>query len=395
MKGLRKFLSPFSPDQSGASAVLFNYGGMLIIMDAGGCAGNVCGFDEPRWTESNTAIFSAGLRDLDAILGRDELLIKKTKKALESFNAKFVGLIGTPVPAVIATDYNALKKLMEKDYGIPVLAVETNGMRLYDEGAEAAYVELFDRFAGEAEVAKAAGEAEPACGSGVACGRKGRIGVIGAIPLDTATRHSGIDMKEALKEKYPNDEIVVYGEGDSLDDVRAAGKARLNIVVSPAGIKAAKMLEERYGVPYEVFYPIKKECSDAFAKKAAEAIKGADALKAAEAAKILVVHQQVLANGIRDILENASPSADVDVATWFMKSPEIERPDDVKLEEEDDILRLVTERGYDVVVGDPLIKRAVPGYKGKFLSLPHFAVSGSLHSSDDDEGFWAKAGDEI
>ena len=49
MKNLLKLLSPFAPDQSGASAVLYELGGLMVICDAGGCAGNVCGFDEPRW----------------------------------------------------------------------------------------------------------------------------------------------------------------------------------------------------------------------------------------------------------------------------------------------------------------------------------------------------------
>ena len=118
MKGLRKYLSPFTPDQSGAVSVLFHYGGMLIIMDAGGCVGNICGYDEPRWDKKKSAIFSAALRDLDAILGRDELLIQKTKEALGDIDAKFVGLIGTPVPAVIATDY----RLMESTCMTKVLA---------------------------------------------------------------------------------------------------------------------------------------------------------------------------------------------------------------------------------------------------------------------------------
>lgn len=49
MKGLRKYLSPFAPDQSGAAAVLCEFHGLIIILDAGGCAGNICGFGEPRW----------------------------------------------------------------------------------------------------------------------------------------------------------------------------------------------------------------------------------------------------------------------------------------------------------------------------------------------------------
>ena len=39
MKGLRKYLTPFAPDQSGAVSVLYELGGMLVICDAGGCTG--------------------------------------------------------------------------------------------------------------------------------------------------------------------------------------------------------------------------------------------------------------------------------------------------------------------------------------------------------------------
>ena len=36
MKGLRKYLTPFAPDQSGAVSVLYELGGILVICDAGG-----------------------------------------------------------------------------------------------------------------------------------------------------------------------------------------------------------------------------------------------------------------------------------------------------------------------------------------------------------------------
>ena len=35
MKGLRKYLTPFAPDQSGAVSVLYELGGILVICDAG------------------------------------------------------------------------------------------------------------------------------------------------------------------------------------------------------------------------------------------------------------------------------------------------------------------------------------------------------------------------
>ena len=104
MRGLRKYLTPFAPDQSGAVSVFYEFGGIIVICDAGGCTGNICGFDEPRWFESKSALFSAGLRDMDAILGRDDRLVEKLADAATKLDAKFAAIIGTPVPAVIGTD---------------------------------------------------------------------------------------------------------------------------------------------------------------------------------------------------------------------------------------------------------------------------------------------------
>lgn len=99
MKGLWKYISPFAPDDSGAAAVLYGLNGIVVICDAGGCAGNICGFDEPRWfSGKKSAVFSAGLRDMDAILGRDDRLVDKLCQAAETIDADFAAIVGTPVP---------------------------------------------------------------------------------------------------------------------------------------------------------------------------------------------------------------------------------------------------------------------------------------------------------
>ncbi|ASS38285.1 nitrogenase component 1 [Mogibacterium pumilum] len=389
MKGLRKYLSPFTPDQSGAVSVLFHYGGMLIIMDAGGCVGNICGYDEPRWDKKKSAIFSAALRDLDAILGRDELLIQKTKEALGDIDAKFVGLIGTPVPAVIATDYRALKKLMETDYEVPVVPVETNGIDMYDEGVSRAFLQLLKNYLIEEKGSGAkfvvAGSLHDEIGADVDKSRAhGRVGVIGFTPLDTPGSGDYSDMIEALREEGI-DNPVIYGMNDTLEDVTLAANVDRNIVVSPAGVKSARWLSDKYGVPYEIAYPLPKERVNAFSNK----------LKEHEPKKVLIMHQQVLANSLRDILLESSSNMElerVDVASWFMMSKEARKENDAKLNEEEELMKLVEAGGYDMVIGDPLIKRALPGWKGTFLSLPHFAISASLYSSDSDEEYWHKVG---
>lgn len=349
MKGLLKYLSPFAPDQSGAVSALYTYGGIIVICDAGGCTGNICGFDEPRWFEHKSAVFSAGLRDMDAILGRDDRLVEKLKSAADQLGGSFAAIIGTPVPAVIATDYKALKRMAEKKCGMPVLALECTGTRLYDEGAEKAYLDLFRTFA---ENDKAENE-----------GSAPSVGILGLIPLDVNT----LEVKPQLDAYFSRDgykQVFCYGMGDGLEAVKNAGRVSKNIVVSPAALKAAKYLKETFGTPYETAFPLLES-----------GLK--EQISALKEKRVLVIHQQVMANEIRKELRKAG-NKDVTCATWFMKLPELSEEQDVHFDTEDGFIRFVLEGGFDVVIGDKMFRRALKDFTGQFIESDHFAVSGTL-----------------
>lgn len=344
MKGLLKYLSPFAPDQSGAASVLYDLDGITVICDAGGCTGNICGFDEPRWLIRKSAIFSAGLRDMDAILGRDDRLIDKLKDTAGKVDASFAAIIGTPVPAVIATDYKALKRMAEKRCKLPVITIECTGTQLYDVGEEATYLQLFERFAEDTSAAV-----------------PGRVGVIGATPLDLS--HINADQKireHLLKEGYR--EVFCYGMGSGLDAVKAAGSAEKNLVVSPAGLKAAEYLKKRFGTPYRTGYPLLTEDFK-------------ETLHGLSGKKILIVHQQIAANEIRKEIRAGGP-ADVTAATWFLQDESVKEPSDFCLSTEKQFAETVCQGGYEVVIGDQKLTRALREYKGSFIHIPHFAVSG-------------------
>ena len=421
MKGLRKYLSPFAPDQSGAAAVLCEFHGLIIILDAGGCAGNICGFDEPRWFESRSAIFSAGLRDMDAILGRDDRLVEKIGKACEKLSADFIAVIGTPVPAVIGTDYRALSRMIEKKTGIPALTIDTDGTKLYDDGEKKTWKELFKKFAVEKEV-------EP-----------GRVGIIGATPLEFGGIYEEDFLKTYFEEKGFS-KVVCYGMGDGLEAVREAAASEKNIVVSPAGIAAAKYLQQKFGTPYELFCPPEiipewKERKEQTEKKAqneqiepkmqVEQTAGLLNVEKLSEKKILIVHQQVLANTLREELISAymkenmeekaklkvqqssvsnseekaeitdiklpdeeasgdkisdermiSQKININVASWFMMDKKQKEESDILFKEEVDWIAYIKENEYDIIIADPLLKKAVQFYKGEWYDLPHFAISG-------------------
>lgn len=344
MRGLRKYLTPFAPDQSGAVSVLFELGGIVVICDAGGCTGNVCGFDEPRWFEQKSAIFSAGLRDMDAILGRDDRLVAKLADVVQKIDATFVAVIGTPVPAVIATDYLALKRMSEKKIKLPILTVDTDGMELYDKGEEKAFLELFKIFAIE--------KYQP---------EEDRIGILGMTPQDVSDLKAADKMRELFQQKY-DQQAVCYGMGDGLEEIKKASSASKNIVVSPAALVAAQYLEKTFGTPYEISYPL-----------AGELIPKMDYT----GKKILVVHQQVIADSIRRELK-ARGAEIVQVADWFMMKKELREEGDVFLRDEDDYIEVVENGDFDIIFADECMKRMVPEFGGIFVNTRHFAVSGKL-----------------
>lgn len=370
MKGLRKYIAPFAPDQSGATAVFCELGGLVIILDAGGCAGNVCGFDEPRWFTSKSAIFSAGLRDMDAILGRDDKLVEKIGKACKKIDGNFVAVIGTPVPAVIGTDYAALRRMIEKKTGFVAMTVDTNGMELYDDGVRKASLELFRTFAGtdgNSQVMAQGTGTDDAANRSETAGTKPLelLGVLGATPMDIVETETPDDIANYYK-KEGWQKVSVYGMGAGLEVVRQAGQARKNLVIAPAGLETARYLKKKYGTPYEAEYPL-------------ATIPGWDVfwenVMKKERKKVLIVHQQVIANTLRDAIRRES-GAEVTVASWFMLDKELKEDGDVHLREEDQWISLVKDGGYDLIIGESLFMRAVPDYAGDHINLTHFAVSG-------------------
>ena len=359
VRGLWKGLTPFAPDQSGAASVFYELGGILVICDAGGCTGNVCGFDEPRWFGERSAIFSAGLLDMDAILGRDDRLVAKLTDAAEKIDANFAAVIGTPVPAVIATDYRALQRMCEKKTNLPILTVDTNGMELYDVGEEKAWLTLFKTFAGkDAASQKEASEEDDSS-------KKMKIGVLGLTPHDV----SDLNIEEKFrKSENENTHYICYGMRAGIDKVKTAGLADKNLVVAPAALETAKYLEKEFGTPYEVGYPFVDELIPELGY---------------ERKKILIIHQQVIANAIRQEIRTRSDeqNTEVTVASWFMMKSELSEEGDLSLKEEMDYCKLVQNGNYDIVFADENMRSLVPEFKGTFVNIRHFAVSGKLQES--------------
>lgn len=349
-------LPPFAPDTAGAAAVLCPLGGMTVIVDAGGCAGNICGFDEPRWQEDAepSAVFSAGLRDMDAIMGRDANLVAKIREAAAELTVSFIGLVSTPVPAIIATDFRAVCRMVEKETRLPAIAVRTDGTRLYDRGASAAYDALVQKFTA------------PIPPDAMRTG----LGVLGLTPLDFSREERASLHALLSREDTP---IRFF---DRLDDFREAARLKELLVVSPTGLKAARRLQRQWGIP------IRAELPPAFIYEAFSAVLSrlAALLQDGQPREVLIVHQQILANGLRRAICQrfpALPAAAVTVGSFFLLDRELQREGDLHFRDERDFHACLQAHPGAIVIGDALLARAVPEpFGGTLIDLPHFALSG-------------------
>lgn len=354
-------LPPFAPDTAGAAAVLYPLGGMTVIVDAGGCAGNICGFDEPRWQEDAepSAVFSAGLRDMDAIMGRDANLVAKIREAAAELTVSFVELVSTPVPAIIATDFRAVCRMVEKETCLPAIAVRTDGTRLYDRGASAAYDALVQKFTA------------PRPSDAMRTG----LGVLGLTPLDFSRAESA-----SLRALLGGEEADTAGTPvrffDRLDDFREAARLKELLVVSPTGLRAARRLQRQWGIP------IRTELPPAFIHEAFSAVLSrlAALLRDRQPREVLIVHQQILANGLRRAIRQrfpALPAGAVTVGSFFALDRALQWEGDLHFRGEQDFHAYLQAHPDAIVIGDALLARAMPeSFGGTLIDLPHFALSG-------------------
>ena len=319
MNNLYRFLPPTAPDYAGACAVMYELGGLVLIHDATGCTVNYVSFDEPRWHEKPGMVYCSGLTEIDAVMGNDDVLIDKALKAAEELHPAFIAYVGSSVPLIVGTDFAGIAAETEARSGIPSFGFECSGIRSYIRGASDALYALTDRFCGEKTESS------------------GTL-LLGQLPLDDA----GTDASRRIPELFP-DLRASLSFSCTLDDLRQAQNAACCVVVSAAGLRTARMLEQRYGIPWTAGLPL-PPCT-------------------VPHGSVLVIGEDIRAYSLARALGNAAALdlfSDVGLADYHTR-------------QEEEIAALAAQ--YDNVIADPCFR---PLVRGNVISLPTMSVSGGL-----------------
>ena len=376
MARLSLWLPPFSPDYSGASAVLFDLKTVTAMHDASGCTGNYTGYDDPRWYGSHSGIFCSGLRQIDAVLGDDEKLIKKMEAAARDIQPDLMALVGSPVPMVIGADLEGIAVELEERTGIPSFGFDTTGTAYYDRGAFRAAKALMDRYTAKQAAKEAAIER--------------RVNILGALPMDFGKGEEIRDFKRFLAENGYETGLCLAMDY-SLSDLKEAASAQVNLAVSRFGFLMAQYMEQRFRIPYLCGFPAGESGEKAWLEalervretKHSEILNAVEQKDGTEDMSILIVGEQVMSNSLRYALFRDMGITRVTVGCLYGPEPALALPGDLDLSDEKKIRQAMNRPDYQMIIADPFLKVLLPeNTEKKFLPFSQYAVSSKLGEAD-------------
>ena len=261
MRQAYRIIPIYTADVSGVCSALYELGGMTVMHDPSGCNSTYNTHDEIRWYDEDSLIFISGLTEIDAIMGNDEKFIYDIEEAASELKPRFIALASSPIPYMNGTDFPAIAEVTEQDTGIPTFAVPTNGMHDYVRGAGMALEAIAEHFVlpkSHAEDVSNKNTEEK--------GRNRLVNLLGVTPLDFGPLDHAETMKRSL-EQYGWQINSMWAMGDSLDQLSKSADAAVNVVVSSVGLRAAKVLQRKFGTPYVVGAPVGR-----FTEKLSEAM---------------------------------------------------------------------------------------------------------------------------
>ena len=398
MKQTARIISTYSADVMGVCSALFELGGMTVMHDASGCNSTYTTHDEPRWYDMDSMVYISGLSEMEAIMGDDEKLIDDICDAAAQTHPKFIAIAGTPIPTMTGFDYEAVAETVEKRTGIPSFGFPTTGMNTYIHGASMAYEAIVRKLIDDPSdewiedrlhKVETSEEEVPF-----------RVNILGMTPLDFS-----VNSEIESLEKWLTDRGFEVGSrfamGSDLEELGRASEAEVNLIVSAAGLGAAKAMYRKFAIPSVIGLPIGTKQSgyleDALLKSAREYRRFRTSGNVDERSGLtrLKIHPNDLDPVVKDDIvvligegiTNFSLANAIRFETGHKtkvlcatECPEgILREWDKMTPDEDDIIPEL-EDAY-AIIADPLYKPICPD-KAKFIPLPTEAFSGRIYRDE-------------
>ena len=384
MKQIASRISIYSADAFGVCSALYELGGLCVMHDASGCNSTYNTHDEPRWYDFDSMVYISGLSEMEAIMGDDQKFIDDIVYTAKELNPNFIAMAGTPIPTMIGTDFKAIANIIEKETNIPTFGFDTTGMHSYVSGAYKAFEALAKRFLKRNDKESRGEQKESVDKEGREHqNSRIKVNILGVTPLDFSINKSVEAMVDLLKEN--NFEVIsTWAMGSSLEYIKNAGDADVNLVVSYSGMGAAKYMYENLNIPYVIGTPFGKE----FANKVIEDLKEVkstkenkisyDNRKIDKNAEITIVGESIMSESLAYAISKEKNKT-VNVISSLETDEKLLLEGDKIAMFEDDIEKCL--KNSKTIIADPLFRPICP-IDSNFISLPHEAFSGRIYRDE-------------
>ena len=239
-------------------------GGIPILHSASGCAGNFA------WAQNGgsglqvggycgtLSIPSSNVQERDVVFGGDDRLREQIDNTIRIMDGKIFAVLSGCVTEVIGDDVNGVVSDF-RSQGVPIVSAETAGFKGNSYlGYDLALQAIFRQFV------------EPG-----AVKNKKKVNLWGVAPSADPFWRGNIEGVRRMLENLGLTVNSFFTSEDTIENIREAGTASLNIVVSHVyGIEAAKVFEKIHDTPYiSQPLPIGPTASEAFLRNVAKTLK--------------------------------------------------------------------------------------------------------------------------
>ena len=362
------FTCTYTADVSGVCSAMYELGGMTILHDPSGCNSTYSTHDEPRWYEEKSLMFISGLDEMTAVFGDDQVLIDDAVHAARDLHPAFITLCGGAMPHIIAFDYKGVARLIERESGLPVIPVPTDGLKSYISGVGKALTAWIKRFANPEER-----------GEGLS------VNLLGVTPLDFSINGN----VEAMRREFEEAGIPVNccaAMGENFESMSHIYMGSVNVVVSSAGRRPARYMERMAGIPRVEGIPMGR----AMSRKLMDAIRHAyethrnvilykdndehDRWTVPEG-QILIIGEEVFAQTLAAAINALDSDKRFGLRAYALW------PDVDEGFPERELIKAMGHAG--IVIADPLYKVVLRGKdQAGFIPFPHEAYSGRIYRKD-------------
>jgi nitrogenase molybdenum-iron protein beta chain len=248
----------------GAMETITALPGVIPILHAApGCAGNI------TWTQNGgsalqvggycgaLAVPSSNVQEREVVFGGLERLREEIRNTLEIIDGKLYFVISGCVTEVIGDDVRSVVSEFQAE-GVPIIQADTGGFKGNSYyGYDLALQSLFRNY-----LAKGLPRV------------KGRVNLWGVAPFMDVFWRGNLEGLRSLLETLGLKVNTFFTGRDTLEEIREAGSAELNIVVSQVyGVEAAQVFEEVHGTPYLITpLPIGPGATDRFLRQVGKAL---------------------------------------------------------------------------------------------------------------------------